>query len=116
MFGGDRNRIAGLKPSDELATRYVGNGDALVVDDRVSEKTNVAPEIVACMFPEAGFHDVLIRFFRDEMALGDYVFAPQIVVPKNMEGDEANLAKGGEVGPTKRVSGLYFALGSLVNS
>ena len=75
----------------------------------------VAPEIVARVLSKPLFNNLLVRFVPIKTAFSNYIFVSEIVVPKIVKGDEAELAKGYEVGAIVRVSRPYFTLSSTMN-
>jgi hypothetical protein len=59
------------------------------MDDRGAKIIKASPQIVACVIAEAFFHDIVVFLVLTEKPLGDYVFAPEAVIPKIAKGNEA---------------------------
>jgi hypothetical protein len=70
---------------------------------------------VTCVIAEALFHNRVIFLVSVEKTLGDYILAPEVVIPKIVEGNEAELAKSREVSAVRCVPGLYLTLGGPMN-
>jgi len=104
VFRCDRYQISRFEPLDQLAFCHVRSGNALMMDYGSAEITKVAPEIVARVLPEELFNNLIVPLVRIKIAFSNYILASEIVIPKIVEGDEAKLAKGCEVGAIARVS------------
>ncbi len=99
MVRREGNRISGLEPFHQLALCNIGRSDAAIVHDRNAQTVHVAPKVVTCMFAKPRLHDCIIAFVPVEVAFGDDIFPPQIIVPEVVKRHEAYLAEGRKFAP-----------------
>lgn len=116
MLRGERNRITGPEPPYELALCDIRYRGPFVVNNGSPKAPDVGPEVMPRMFSDGFFDDLFPGFIRVQLSLCYYVLSSQVVVPEIVKGDDAKLTESVEIGASRRVAGLDFALRSLVDS
>src|ERR1019366_3148448 len=81
----DSDFIARLEPFYQFALLHVAASNAAIMDDPLTQFSNIAPKIMAHMFCNTLINDFLSAFAWVEMPFGDDIFSVQIIFPEVVE-------------------------------